>query len=72
MTHTLDQDLKIRFAGVVLEERLLRAVEQDDIRLFLRLAEQLPGGLTAAQALVRARGTVVRPTSIPIELEEDD
>jgi hypothetical protein len=47
-----------------LEERILKAVLDDDDAEFLRLAEEY-GGLERAQELVRAKGIVDRPGPIP-------
>lgn len=69
---TLAADLQARFADVVLEERILEAAEAGDLIRFRRLVERLPGGLEAAQELVRTRGSVIRPTSSPPHVTEDD
>ncbi len=48
-----------------IETRILRAAETGDEAEFVRLADELDGGLERAQELVRAHGIVTRPAPRP-------
>jgi hypothetical protein len=49
-----------------LERRVLEAAAEGDLVTFRRLADELDGGLEAAQALVRTRGAVARPGTFAV------